>query len=271
MKSYLARLAERATLAAPPATPAAEAGAVADPFETVAPLEQAAPSAPPRAQETRSAPLPPPVAPPPVQTAAPPPAPGEPPPAPKLETVVRERIVETTVRPPAPPAVETSPAPAQARAPEEPVVLPPPVAPPIERVVTQSTVEEKRIVEERGREDQQLQQQLLRKADAFMGQLLDRRPPAPTPEPPAERAPAVLEPRIERESAPRLQPGQPRPPIHESAPEPPSLVIGRLTVEILPSAPAAAPSRPPIVIVRGARGAGRPSFPSSRRFGIGQF
>lgn len=273
MKRYLARLAERAVLAAPPVTPAAvDAGAVADPFETVAPLEQSPPSAP-RAQETQSAPLtPPPAAQPPMQTAAPQPAPDEHSPAPKLETVVREQIVERTVRAPAPPVPEPPPAPAQTRTAEESPFLQPPVPPVLERVVVEPALEAKRNDEKRIVEERREQQQLLRKADAFMGQLLDRRPPAPPPPAsPAERAPAMLEPPIEREPAPRLQPAQPRPPVQESAPEPPSLVIGRLTVEVVPSAPAPAPPRAPIVVVRATRGAGRPSFPSSRRFGIGQF
>jgi len=272
MKRYLARLAERAALATPPLLPVAGTGAVADPFETIAPMESAPVAA--RAPETRSAPLNPPVPPPPTRTVAPPPVPVETPIAPKRETVVRERVVET-IRPTPPPNAEpprTVPAP---RTMDEPPPLQPSSPPSIERVLSPAppekadageTSERVRIVEQ-----QREQQQLLRKADAFMGALLDRRPPAPAePESRLEETRPALEPRIEREPAPRLQPQPQQQRMPEPPPEPPSLVIGKLTVEVVSPAPPAPPQRPRIVVVRGA-GAGRPPFPSSRRFGLGQF
>ena len=182
-------------------------------------------------------------------------------PQPQIETLVREERIVETVRtaPPVPTErIEAEPPSLQPPAPERVVVT-------SEREIT--SIEERRIVEERREE-----QQLLHKADAFMGALLDRRPPPPAAEETqVEREIQILEPRPQHEAAPRLQPLTAQTPVHDAPPEPPSLVIGTLTVEVLPSAPAVAPQRPPVVIVRGGRGAGRPSFPSSRRFGMRQF
>src|SRR5687768_9847225 len=137
MKRYLARLAERATLATAPVTPAAGASPIADPFETVAPMEQTPVPSVPRKQETA-----PPTPPRPqiVETAAPVPPPvAEQVIVPKLETVVHERIVETP-RLTAPPPATRNPQPATPTPPAPPTEEPPTLQPPPpERVTVQTT------------------------------------------------------------------------------------------------------------------------------------
>ena len=114
---------------------------------------------------------------------------------------------------------------------------------------------------------------LLQKADAFMAALLDRRTEESrtrsqseliTEEPPRHE--------IVREPAPaRLQPAPVAARPIESANESPSLVIGKLTVEVLPPPPPPiAPSRQ-VIVVRGDRNARTHAIRSSQRFGLGQF
>jgi hypothetical protein len=114
---------------------------------------------------------------------------------------------------------------------------------------------------------------LLRKADAFMQELMGRRPsdgPSEQIESPLKPAAAEMlrpspsdEPRIHRLAAPV----PPSPPLKDV----PSVVIGRLTVEVTPPpTPTRAPARERVVTVRGRAGAPA-GIPSSHRFGFSQF
>lgn len=115
------------------------------------------------------------------------------------------------------------------------------------------------------------QDQLLRQADEFMGRLAARplQPPsAPLPEPAeaSSRAPAVAPP----SSVFRLQPNDA---VRESAPPPPpapSVVIGRIHVEVSPPPSAAPAAAPPRSFSRPASSRSRPGVRSSARFGLGQ-
>lgn len=113
---------------------------------------------------------------------------------------------------------------------------------------------------------------LQRKADAFMAQLFERRSTVTPREPDDDEdeeqrssKPAL------REEATRLQPPPKTTALKEVADEQPSLVIGKLTVEVTPPpTPTVTPSRQ-VVVVRG-RGAARSGgVQSSQRFGLGQF
>jgi hypothetical protein len=118
------------------------------------------------------------------------------------------------------------------------------------------------------REEQTL---LLRKADAFMETLFARHePPPPGIQPDDGEEETRLLPRNrEPESSPRLQPSPAPARLTESTEERAGLVIGELTVEITPPAPAPQPPAPVIVVQGGRsyRGGGL----TSRRFGLGQF
>ncbi len=274
MKSYFARLADRATPAPRAAVAPAPAGEVNDPFaETAPPLAAAPVPAPP----LPGAPLlltPRPAAAAPRVAEEPPVAPLEwvPPPSSPLppRSVSTERVVEKT-------NVETRDVEREvvrevAAAPPLKVAPPASQPPPAGRppVATDETVAREFV--EAARDEQRDERQLLRKADAFMERLLDRSRRTEA-EPRAETRDEVREilpPRPESQPAIRIQPaGRPPRPV-ESAPEPPSLVIGSLTVEVIQPPPPAPVSPPRIVVVRGARGA-RAGARSSRSFGLRQF
>ena len=122
-------------------------------------------------------------------------------------------------------------------------------------------------------EDDREQAVLLQKADAFMAALLDRRAEESSTR---DQNQQITEPpqkqEIVREPAPaRLQPAPVAARPIESADESPSLVIGKLTVEVLPPPPPPiAPSRQ-VIVVRGDRNARTHAIRSSQRFGLGQF
>jgi hypothetical protein len=137
---------------------------------------------------------------------------------------------------------------------------------------TKRSATETASTEERLADLEQEQSVLLRKADAFMGQLLNRRkqsPPAPEVKTVGE-LPSTLKPNLQPQPANRAQPirSAPRPSGQDS--DRPSLVIGKLTVEVIPPTPAPVAPQPQVVVVRGARSRGN-GPPSGRRFGLGQF
>jgi hypothetical protein len=112
---------------------------------------------------------------------------------------------------------------------------------------------------------------LLRKMDAFMESMFRRRS-----EPEVERdiEQEIEGPRPKSQSVPeapmRLQPLPRSPQVVEPAEEQSSLVIEKLTVEVVPPAPPPVQSQRQVVVVREARGERR-VVPSSRRFGLSQF
>lgn len=125
---------------------------------------------------------------------------------------------------------------------------------------------------ERLEEIQSEQAALLRKADAFMNVLFDRGPDARTTEEKRdqERPAPVVKPEIVREPSSRLQPVAKSHQLPELPTEQPSLVIGKLTVEVMPTPPPVAPRRQ-VVVVRSGESSRRSSIHSSQRFGLGQF
>ena len=83
----------------------------------------------------------------------------------------------------------------------------------------------------------------------------------------SEPAPQIV---TARESPSRLQPAaKPRQP-PEPPPEQPSLVIGKLTVEVVPPPSPVTPRRE-VVVVRAGSNSRPASIHSSQRFGLGQF
>lgn len=127
---------------------------------------------------------------------------------------------------------------------------------------------------ERYAEIEREQVSLLRKSDAFMESLLRHRAALTQPhEVEKNEAEARVSTRQEEpveQKQTRLQPS-PEPLTPEPAADRSSLVIGSLTVEVVPpTLPAPAAPRREVVIVRGAPNV-RGSVPSSRRFGLGQF
>jgi hypothetical protein len=112
---------------------------------------------------------------------------------------------------------------------------------------------------------------LLRKADLFMSRLLDgtRETLTQVGDESTETARSTIS-RLEKEPVSRLEPVQKNPPPAIQEPDGPSLVIGKLTVEIAPPTPAPVTPQPQRIVVRGSRGRGS-GFKSSRRFGLRQF
>lgn len=113
---------------------------------------------------------------------------------------------------------------------------------------------------------------LLRKADAFMNVLFDRGPEAKTTEvnKDQERTAPMVKREIVREASSRLQPVAKLHQLPEMPADQPSLVIGKLTVEVMPTPRPAAPPRQ-VVVVRAGESSRRSSIHSSQRFGLGQF
>jgi hypothetical protein len=111
---------------------------------------------------------------------------------------------------------------------------------------------------------------LLRKADLFMSSLLDaQREPSLDETRTTEPAVHSLK-KLERDPTSRLEPAPRNLPAPVQEATGPSLVIGKLTVEVTPSGPPPVAPQPQRLIVRGSRGFGR-GVMSSRRFGLGQF
>lgn len=154
----------------------------------------------------------------------------------------------------------------------------PPAQPPLAQAksvddrATTAPTDEAPLSENRLAQLEREQATLLHKADVFMDHILERRKAAQTKPaadpPPGSRETTPAHPQPQTTSV--LQPTpQPLPRIEQDS-ERPSLVIGKLTVEVTPPAPAPVPAPAPIVVVRGAgsRGSG---VPSGRRFGLNQF
>ena len=113
---------------------------------------------------------------------------------------------------------------------------------------------------------------LQRRADFFMSSLLDaHRQPADKSETKVVDAssPTSIT-RTEPDPISRLEPVQRLPRVTAQDSDGPSLVIGKLTVEVTPPTPPPAPAQPQRVVVRGFRGRGS-GVTSGRRFGLGQF
>jgi hypothetical protein len=113
---------------------------------------------------------------------------------------------------------------------------------------------------------------LLSKADDFMRRLTEhwRAPETASRdgfEGGSERIPTTAP---HRDESPRLHPTRAGEQVAERESPRPSLVIGKLTVEVLPPAPPSTASGQKVVVVRGARRGGS-NILSSRRFGLGQF
>jgi hypothetical protein len=111
---------------------------------------------------------------------------------------------------------------------------------------------------------------LLRKADLFMGRLLDgtREKLTKVDDERAEFSQPIT--KMTQEPVGRLEPVQKSSPTPVHEPDGPSLVIGKLTVEIAPPTPPPVSPQPQRTIVRGPRGRGT-GFMSNHRFGLGQF
>jgi hypothetical protein len=129
----------------------------------------------------------------------------------------------------------------------------------------------KQSADERISEIEREQSVLLRKADAFMSRLLDiQRPAAENENKVTSETPRSEIRSVESQQVNRLEPAQrlPPPTPHES--DGPSLIIGRLTIEVTPPSSPTPPPQPQRIIVRGSRGR-ESGMTSSRRFGLGQF
>jgi hypothetical protein len=127
-------------------------------------------------------------------------------------------------------------------------------------------------LQEQPRETQYDQSVLLRKADDFMEALFARQRSVAPDEGNSERETESPKsaPVVRRESPARLQPLTRLPQIPEPVEDEPSLVIEKLTVEVV--SPPTQPIKPQrqVVVVREARD-GRRAVPSSRRFGLNHF
>jgi hypothetical protein len=287
MKSYFAKLADRATLANVPAPPAAHAPRVSDPFEETAPAQTSlpVPTNKPNVPVAR-APLVPVVesqlvqsTKPKVETPSTDPVelPSEistlqPRPRDDREVVERIQVKEQVVE---------SPKAAQAT-PEEHVeppnehVEPPQLVP---NQITEFNPQPKKATKEiKSKKDdvsltdlQREQALSLRKADLFMSSLFEAQHESQsTPEREVAEQPAIQVARSEREPSKRLEPAPRAQPTVTAEPEGPSLIIGNLTVEVTSPSPTPAQAQPQHVIVRGSRGRAV-GMRSSQRFGLGQF
>ncbi len=299
MKSYFAKLADRATFANVPASSAVYTAKVSDPFADTSPPQTPLPplefdGASRSLNETSGFALgPPPQGTPsdkirplvethePVLVKPSTPSttllPKSPASVPSLERVADGRAeLESEKEPQTVPTeqsiLEANPSRMGALTPLQVPASPPQSKTTSEDKTTKRSATETAPTEERLADLEREQSILLRKADVFMDQLLERpRQPAITPEVKADRkSQNILRPDVQRDQI--TQP----PPIHSvprtSGPnsDRPSLVIGKLTVEVMPATPA--PVAPPqqVVVVRGTRSRGN-GLLSGRRFGLGQF
>ena len=116
---------------------------------------------------------------------------------------------------------------------------------------------------------------LLRKADLFMSNLLDVQHKTQSQNEARENR-VKTEPgfrstaKVESESVSRLEPVQRQPEVSTQESEVSSVVIGNLTVEVTPPAPAPPVQQQPQIVIRGS-GMRRGGVTSTRRFGLRQF
>lgn len=293
MKSYFAKLADRATVANVPAPSAVYAPRVSDPFEDSSPQQT---QLPPLEKRKR------------IHSALEPGGLVLSPPADDSRIERTRPIVETHKRAPSEPATEVPTLPAQQlrenRVSERTVRAVSPLESPSTISTARETVAEtdaSRVAEltpneapelspfrskeqtskesdddntssdERISELEREQALLLRKADAFMSSVLDAQRPAEKNQSKvtSETLPRAIT-RDEAEPISRLEPVQRLPPTPAQVSDGPSLVIGKLTVEVISPTPSPAPPQPQRIIVRGSRSRGG-SVISARRFGLGQF
>ena len=269
MKSYFAKLAARATLANAPISHA-EPVRKTDPFEETT-LIQPSPLAPARPvlsteDPDRS-----------VTSQTSPPAPLSLPGPSDTRDARTLKLRETLPPRPLVPSIERETAtdlPQPVTAPRESVtqLIPearPPLAP-LPAAGDDQNTQQSNDASEDFAELQREQSLLLRKADDFMTRILRHRAEpvhrnehdTELPPPPAKR-----EPELERPARLVLAPLRP---VVEPDSEPPALLIGTLTVEVMPPQPQPAASPSQVVVVRETRSP-RTAVPSSRRFGLGQF
>lgn len=296
MKSYFAKLAARATLANAPASPRTSSASLSDPFEesatqpivsdvtgtahhplhrspqppaarviTESQTEVSKPAKPRaderelRTNETRQTPTPPDT----VVTKSIAPRPSDVPPAfepPETrkrsqdDSPAQARFEVDTTQPALQPAKSTSDA----------VLIGP------KEKETRPSASE---TNERLDEVEKGQATLLQKADAFMAELTVRRrapPPREEPETHEERQIESVKLNRSHEAPVRLEPVARPARLPEPVDNEPSVVIGNLSVEILPSPPP--PSPPQQVVVRRSGGVRpRSGAPSSQRFGFTRF
>jgi hypothetical protein len=294
MKSYFAKLADRATLANVPAASAVFATRMSDPFEDTSRQQIGQPPAEASAR-IRSAPEPRGlVLSPPVEDST-------------IET--KRPLVETHKRTPAKPATEAptlQPKQSQENFPSERIVehdLPrePQSLTDLPRepfadneksrvaALTPRQAAELRVLhskedprqeseartkssDERIPELEREHAVMLRKADAFMNHLLNVQPQRAAGsenELTDESSPTPIS-RVEREPPNRLEPVARLAPVAAQESDGPSLVIGKLTVEVTPSNSVPPAPQPQRIVVRGLRNRGS-GVPTGRRFGLGQF
>jgi hypothetical protein len=281
MKSYFAKLADRATLANVPAV-STHASRVPDPFEETAPAQTSlpAPTDKPNVPTVRE-PLVPVVesqlvqpANPQVETPQPDPVdlPSEistlqPRPREEREIVERIHVEEPVVE--SSKAVTTKP-----KEDAEPPQLVPNQITSFNPQPRSSTKNEDADSENKDDSVVDLQREqalLLRKADLFMSSLFEaQRESQSTTEREVDEQPEIQIARSEREPAKRLEPAPRVQTAVTPEPDGPSLVIGTLTVEVTSPTPTPVQAQPQRVIVRGSRGRGVGTR-SSQRFGLGQF
>ena len=296
MKSYFAKLADRATLANVPATSAVSAAKLTDPFDEPPLVEPRiptsldkrthsseesskfavkAPSAASTSYNTRS------LAETQEQAITETPAPTTLLPNRQPSESATERITHDGVREDSsgePRVVRVEPTRKEATPATiaEPISLPlppPPFAPRIPAnsdEAMRSSVNEIAPAEGRLANLEQEHAILLHKADVFMDHIMERHKPRVTEEGRTEKESFDRKAQLQPPASTSLQPIQPLTRQPDQDTERPSLVIGKLTVEVLPPSPVTVAPQSQVVVIRGGRNRSN-GLPSGRRYGLSQF